>query len=297
MEFVSNVYLVGDEKVVQCNIRDISDRKRAEEALRAKDEARLSLIENLEAHWLLIENLPAGVVVHAPDTQILQCNSEASQLLGMSFDQMLGRDSRDPCWHFVRENGTRMPVDEFPANQVIATRQVLKNFVMGIARGRAGEYTWVLVNAYPEFDSGEQLRQVVVTFADISDIKCAEERIRRHLEHLTALVEIDRAINFSFDLNLSLTTLLTHVIIQLGLTPPTYCCSTPRPGRWSTSPGAGFTPKPSNTRASHWEKVMPGVPHRNAASFMFPIWQRSMTAFYARCFWRVRTSSATMECR
>lgn len=217
VEFVSNVYLVGDEKVVQCNIRDISDRKRAEEALRAKDEARLSLIENLEAHWLLIENLPAGVVVHAPDTQILQCNSEASQLLGMSFDQMLGRDSRDPCWHFVRENGTRMPVDEFPANQVIATRQVLKNFVMGIARGRAGEYTWVLVNAYPEFDSGEQLRQVVVTFADISDIKCAEERIRRHLEHLTALVEIDRAINFSFDLNLSLTTLLTHVIIQLGV--------------------------------------------------------------------------------
>ena len=51
--------------------------------------------------------------------------------------------------------------------------------------------------------------------ADISDIKCTDERLRRQLEHLTALVEIDRAINFSFDLNLSLTTLLTHVIVQL----------------------------------------------------------------------------------
>lgn len=62
---------------------------------------------------------------------------------------------------------------------------------------------------------------------DISDHKQAEVaipaleddqglRIQRHLEHLTALVEIDRAINFSFDLNLSLTTLLTHVIVQLG---------------------------------------------------------------------------------
>jgi len=34
VEFVSNVYLVDHHKVIQCNIRDITDRKRAEEALR-----------------------------------------------------------------------------------------------------------------------------------------------------------------------------------------------------------------------------------------------------------------------
>jgi PAS domain S-box-containing protein len=34
VEFVSNVYAVGDQLVVQCNIRDVSDRKRAETALR-----------------------------------------------------------------------------------------------------------------------------------------------------------------------------------------------------------------------------------------------------------------------
>ena len=33
VEFVSNVYLVGVEKVIQCNIRDITARRRAEEAL------------------------------------------------------------------------------------------------------------------------------------------------------------------------------------------------------------------------------------------------------------------------
>lgn len=33
VEFVSNVYWVGQEKVIQCNIRDITDRKQAEEAL------------------------------------------------------------------------------------------------------------------------------------------------------------------------------------------------------------------------------------------------------------------------
>ena len=217
VEFVSNVYLVGKEKVIQCNIRDISDRKRAEAASLAKEEAHWSLIENLEDHWQLIKNLPVGVVVHGPDTRIVLCNPEASLLLGVSSDQMLGKDARDPVWRFVREDGSRMPVDKFPVNQVIATGRMVKNFVMGIARGSSGEYTWVLVNAYPQFDDGKLLRQVVVTFADISNLKCAEERIRRQLEHLTALVEIDRAINFSFDLNLSLKTLLTHVIVQLGV--------------------------------------------------------------------------------
>lgn len=215
VEFVSNVYLVGDEKVIQCNIRDIGDRKLAEAAMLAKKEADWSLIENIEAHWLMIKHLPVGVVVHTPDTRIVLCNPEASRLLGVLSDKMLGKTARDKGWHFVREDGGRMPADEFPVNRVIATGQVVKNFVMGIARDHGGEYTWVLVNAYPEFDSGELLRQVVVTFADIGDIKHAEEMIRRHLEHLTALVEIDRAINFSFDLNLSLTTLLTHVIVQL----------------------------------------------------------------------------------
>jgi diguanylate cyclase (GGDEF)-like protein/PAS domain S-box-containing protein len=33
VEFVSNVYLVGDQKVIQCNIRDITERKQAEDAL------------------------------------------------------------------------------------------------------------------------------------------------------------------------------------------------------------------------------------------------------------------------
>jgi diguanylate cyclase (GGDEF)-like protein/PAS domain S-box-containing protein len=33
VEFVSNVYLVGGEKVIQCNIRDITERKQAEAAL------------------------------------------------------------------------------------------------------------------------------------------------------------------------------------------------------------------------------------------------------------------------
>src|ERR1700675_557453 len=33
VEFVSNVYQAGDKKVIQCNVRDITERKRTEEKL------------------------------------------------------------------------------------------------------------------------------------------------------------------------------------------------------------------------------------------------------------------------
>jgi PAS domain S-box-containing protein len=38
VEFVSNVYQVGDHRVIQCNIRDVTDRGRAEDALREAHE-------------------------------------------------------------------------------------------------------------------------------------------------------------------------------------------------------------------------------------------------------------------
>ena len=90
-------------------------------------EERLSLLAKEESHCLLIENLPTSVMVYSPDTRIVRCNPEAAQLLGMSADQLLGRDARDPVWHFVREDGTRMTVDEFPVSQVIATKAAGKN--------------------------------------------------------------------------------------------------------------------------------------------------------------------------
>jgi len=215
VEFVSNVYLVGSEKVIQCNIRDISDRKLAESALRAKEVANWSLIKNLEDHWLLIKQLPVGVVVHGPDTRIVLCNPEASQLLGVASEQVLGRPAYDPSWRFEREDGSLLPEAEYPANRVIASGVSLKHFVMGLARDGRAAHAWVLVNAYPTFDAAGLLNQVVVTFADITEIRCAEKMVQQQLEHLTALVEIDHAINFSFDLDLSLTTLLTHAMVQL----------------------------------------------------------------------------------
>jgi len=48
VEFISNVYLVGDKRIIQCNIRDITERKRAEDAL-ALASRKLNLLSSITA--------------------------------------------------------------------------------------------------------------------------------------------------------------------------------------------------------------------------------------------------------
>lgn len=61
-------------------------------------------IETKEQFHQLLLNLHTGIVVHLPDTRIIFNNGRASELLGLSQDQMLGKKSISPLWHFVDEN-------------------------------------------------------------------------------------------------------------------------------------------------------------------------------------------------
>jgi len=72
VEFVSNVYLEDRQKVIQCNIRDITERRRAEEELKKHEERleelvreRTQQIRELEGQRAEIEKLAAAGLVAA----------------------------------------------------------------------------------------------------------------------------------------------------------------------------------------------------------------------------------------
>ncbi len=158
---------VGDNFLV--TLIEVTERDRAQAAVR----------ESEERYRTLVESLHAGVVVHAPDTSIILSNATASELLGLSSEQMRGRAAIDPAWRFVRGDDTPMPLSEYPVNQAIATLCPVTNLTLGIDRPVTKDRVWVLVNAYPTFRSPGRLQQVVVTFVDITGEKRAEaERAR-----------------------------------------------------------------------------------------------------------------------
>ncbi|WP_295398932.1 CHASE domain-containing protein, partial [uncultured Thiocystis sp.] len=132
----------------------------------------------------LVDNLNAGVVVHAPDTRIRFSNPMASQLLGLDAPQMQGLAAVAPAWRFVRDDGTPMPQEEYPVERVAASGDPLQNLILGIRRADRDDPTWVQCAAHPLRDDQGQLEQIVVTFFDVSQLVRAERALKESREWL-----------------------------------------------------------------------------------------------------------------
>ncbi|WRH65570.1 MAG: PAS domain S-box protein [Planktothrix sp. GU0601_MAG3] len=150
-------------------------------------QAEVSLQQSESRYRELINNLSMGFVIHGADTKILVCNLIACELLGLSMDQMMGKTAIDPAWHFFREDGTPMPLEEYPIYLALSTKQPFKDYVLGINRVNLSR-VWVLVNAFCEFDSDHQLKQVIIMFVDITPLKEAENKIQQTRNFLQALL-------------------------------------------------------------------------------------------------------------
>jgi diguanylate cyclase (GGDEF)-like protein/PAS domain S-box-containing protein len=168
------------------SVLDISEKVRLQQYDREQHER----LKELEArHRELLHHLSSGIVVHAPDTHILFSNVRASELLGLSVEQLNGKMAIDPAWQFVYEDGKPMPITEYPVNQVLSTLAPMKEMILGVRRPDRVDMIWLLGHAFPEFDAEGQLKQVVVNFHDVTERKNAEKQTwtEANFDHLTHL--------------------------------------------------------------------------------------------------------------
>ena len=160
VEFVSNVYAVGDRSVIQCNIRDITERKLAERALR-ESEAR---------YRLLFERNLAGVYRSTPEGKVLDCNEALAKIYGFaSREEMLAQ----PAQVFYPSPGDRLAFLERLRRQ-----RVLKNLVSQ-GRRRDGTPIWVLENVSLVFDEKAGRELIEGTILDVTEQRRAEEERAR----------------------------------------------------------------------------------------------------------------------
>jgi PAS domain S-box-containing protein len=149
-------------------IRDVTQARRAEAALR----------ESEAEFRQLFETLPQGVVYQLADGSIVRANPAACRLLGLSMEQLLGRDSLHPDWRAVREDASPFPGHAHPAMAALATGQPVDGVTMGVFRPDRGDLVWLLVSALPEFRDGETRPwRVSTSFTDITAQRRASDEL------------------------------------------------------------------------------------------------------------------------
>jgi diguanylate cyclase (GGDEF)-like protein/PAS domain S-box-containing protein len=165
-------------------LTDISQRMRTESALRASE----------ETYRTLFETVAQGVVYQDTAGRITSANPAAQRILGLSLAQLQGRDSVDPRWHAMREDGSDFPGAQHPAMEALRTGQPVKDVVMGI--GVPGRDTvWILVSAMPLVKQGA-VQGVYASFEDISQRVLLGRELQRqaHTDDLTGVANRRRVL-------------------------------------------------------------------------------------------------------
>ncbi len=86
----------------------------------------------LEAADRLAAGPGVGLVLHAQSGEIVAANQSACDLLGLSWEALIGRTSIDPRWAAVSELGYPLAGENHPAMRSLADGQAVSDFLMGV---------------------------------------------------------------------------------------------------------------------------------------------------------------------
>ena len=188
------------------NSRDITERKRAEEALRESEEKYRQLVETTNTGFTIID----------AEGRVLDANDEYMRLTGhRNREEILGRKV------------TEWTAEHDQARNLEAVKEcVSKGFIRNLEidyKGRDGRTTPVEINA-TVIGSGDEL-QVLTLCRDISERKQAEQRLKDSEEKYRFLVNNIASIAWTSDVNGNTTFISPNVEKIYGYTPEEICSS------------------------------------------------------------------------
>jgi PAS domain S-box-containing protein len=159
----------GDVQGVFAAARDITDRKRAEEQLRAASLYARSLIE---------ASLDPLVTIN-PDGKITDVNKATEDVTGFSRSELIESDF---CDYFTEPEKARAGYKKVFADGFVRDYPL-------VIRHKFGTVTDVLYNATVYRDKDGEVQGVFAAARDVTDLKRVQEELQRYSDHLEDLVE------------------------------------------------------------------------------------------------------------
>ena len=179
--------------------RDITERKRAEEALREK-ERFLSEAQRIGKIGSWRYDISADRVFFTDEMySLLDIAMDAFQHNGEGFLSLVYSPDRPMVASWLED---------------IRVRGQIKDIEFLVFR-KNGELRYIRCRGAVEFDATGKPARFIGTGQDVTERKLAEIQIRQQVERLTALRKIDQAISSSFDLRVTLEILISQVTSQL----------------------------------------------------------------------------------
>ena len=159
-------------------VRDITLKKQTDQLI----------IENEAKYRTLFENLSQGIFYQDADGKIVDANQAALKILGLTRNQLLGKDSYDKRWKLINEKYEILPPEEHPSIVALRSGKSQLNQTIGIFIPETDTYNWLIIDAIPQFHPGEEHPyQVFTAMQDITFRKLTEETLQKNEKHLREL--------------------------------------------------------------------------------------------------------------
>jgi PAS domain S-box-containing protein len=199
VEFVSNVYGVNGKRVIQCNIRDITARKQAEESFAAQGRdlakqmadlagSRQALEDKTLMLQSVLDSMSEGLVVADAQGKILIWNPAADKLLGRGAANVGIEQWSHHYGLFLPDNATPFPPDQLPL--VRAIQGEASTAVIFVRNPEFAEGVFLEADASPLRDKGGMPSGGVVAFRDVTRSKRAEATLREYERVVEGLEEM-----------------------------------------------------------------------------------------------------------
>ena len=163
-------------------VRDITERKEAEDILRSSEERFRSLVRDL--HF--------GVVLHAPDATVEFANRAAYRILHIPEGAAVGKLPADLGIVAVSEDGKPLPLEDHPVPYVLRTHTPIHDGLIAFRLPGSNNPMWIFGSAVPQFDGNGNLIRVISSFADVTEMKNAERAIHNLSTQLLKLQDEER---------------------------------------------------------------------------------------------------------